>query len=84
LWHIQATFHVSKLKLFLSDDQKPNQKQKVRLKVDAIEHKLIVEIKGIFHARQTCLKSKEYLVKYKGCHHKKTVWMKPTHLDHLP
>jgi hypothetical protein len=28
--------------------------------------------------------SKEYLVKYKGCHHKEAWWMKPTHLDHLP
>jgi hypothetical protein len=78
------TFHVSKLKLFLSDDQKPNQKQKVRLKVDAIEHRLIVEIKGILCAKQTCLKGKEYLVQYKGCHHKETVWIKHAHLDHLP
>ncbi len=25
----------------------------------------------------------EYLVKYKGCHHKEVVWMKLVHLDHL-
>ncbi len=78
------TFYVSKLKLFLTDDQKLNQKQKVRLKVDAIEHMLVVEIKSILHVKQTCLKCKEYLVKYKGCHHKETIWMKLAHLDHLP
>lgn len=34
--------------------------------------------------RQTHLKGKEYLVKYKGFHHKEDVWMKPIHLNHLP
>jgi hypothetical protein len=33
------TFHVLKLKLFLCDDHKLNQKQKVQLDVNAIEHK---------------------------------------------
>jgi hypothetical protein len=45
---------------------------------------LVIEIESIFHARQTHLKSKEYLVKYKGCHHKEAIWMKFVHLDHLP
>jgi len=52
--------------------------------MDAIEHKLIVKIKGIFCAKQTCLKGKEHLVKYKGFHHKEAIWMKPIHLNHLP
>jgi hypothetical protein len=42
------TFHVSKFKLFICDKQKPNWKQRVRLEVDAIEHKLATEIKGMF------------------------------------
>jgi hypothetical protein len=38
---------------------------------------------NIFCAKQRCLKGKEYLVKYKGCHHKKAIWMKLAHLDYL-
>jgi hypothetical protein len=41
--------------------------------MDAIEHRLATKIKGIFHVRQMCLKGKEYLIKYKGCHHNKIV-----------
>jgi hypothetical protein len=44
---------------------------------------LVVEIEGTFCARQIRLKGKEYLVKYKGCHHKEVIWMKFVHLDHL-
>jgi len=77
------TFNVSKFKLFISDDQKPNWKQKARPKVDAIEHMLVVEIEGTFRARQICVKRKEYLVKYKSCHHKEAIWMKFVHLEHL-
>jgi hypothetical protein len=55
----------------------------VRLEVDAIEHRLAVKIKSILYAKQTCFRGKEYLVKYKGCHHKEAMWMKPIHLDHL-
>ncbi len=51
--------------------------------MDTIEHKLVAKIEGIFHMRQTCLRSEEYLVKYKGYHHKEAVWMKLTHYDHL-
>ncbi len=46
------TFHVSKL----------DRKQRVQPKGDAIEHRLAIKIKGIFHARQTHLRGKEYLV----------------------
>jgi hypothetical protein len=77
------TFHVSKLKLFLRDEQRPYQKQKVWSKVHAIEHRLVAEIKSILHTKQTCLKIEEYLVKCKCCHHKEIMWMKPIHLDHL-
>jgi hypothetical protein len=52
--------------------------------VDAIEPKPIVKIKGIFHARQTHLRGKEYLVKYQGCHRKEAIWMKLVQLDYLP
>ncbi len=52
-------------------------------KVSAIEHRFITEIKHIFCARHTHLRGKEYLVKYKRCHHKDAVWMKHVHLDHL-
>jgi hypothetical protein len=55
----------------------------VWLKVDAIEHKLTTKIKGIFRAKQTCLKGKEHLVKYKGFHHE-AILMNPIHLNHLP
>ncbi len=34
--------------------------------------------------KQTCLKGKEYLVKYTSCHHKEAIWMKLAHLNHLP
>lgn len=78
------TFHILKLKLFLHDDQGPDWKLKVWPKVDAIEHRLVAKIGGIFYIKQTQLRSKEYLVKYKPCHHKEAVWMKPNHLDHLP
>ncbi len=47
----------------------------MQLHVDAIEHKLAIEIKGIFCTKQTCLVGKEYLVKYKGCHHKEIMCM---------
>jgi hypothetical protein len=48
-----------------------------------IEHRLAIEIKKIFCIKQTCFKGKEYLVKYTSCHHKKAIWMKFAHLDHL-
>jgi hypothetical protein len=51
--------------------------------VDAIKYRLVVVIENIFHTRQTCLKGKEYLVKYKGYNHKEAMWMKCIHLDHL-
>jgi hypothetical protein len=54
------------------------------LKVDTIEHRFATKIEAIFCTRKTRLKSKEYLVKYKGCHHKEVMWMKLIHLDHLP
>jgi hypothetical protein len=44
---------------------------------------LVVEIEGTFRARQIRVKGKEYLVKYKGCHHKEAIWMKFVHLEHL-
>ncbi len=77
-----STFHISKLKFLLHDDHRPNQKQKVWLDVDAIEHKFVIEIKGTLHVKQTCLRNKEHLVKYKGCHHKEAMWML-THLNHM-
>jgi hypothetical protein len=39
------------IELFLQDNQKPDWKQKVKLEVDAIKHKLAVEIKNIFYAK---------------------------------
>jgi len=57
--------------------------QKVRLKVNAIKHKLVAKIKNILRARQIHLKNKKYLMKYKGYHHKGVMWMKPIHLNHL-
>jgi hypothetical protein len=56
------TFRISKLKLFLHDDQKPDWKQILQLEVDAIEHMLTTKIEGILCARQTRLQSKEHLV----------------------
>jgi hypothetical protein len=44
--------------LFLHDEQKPNWKQKVRLKVDAIKHELAAEIKGMFCMKHTRFKGK--------------------------
>jgi hypothetical protein len=41
-----STFHISKLKLFLKDEKKLDQKQKMRLKVNVIEQKLANEIKS--------------------------------------
>lgn len=64
-----STFHILKLKFFFCDKQRPKRKQKVWPKVDAIEHMLVAEIESILHMKQTCLKGKEYLVKYKGCYH---------------
>jgi hypothetical protein len=36
------TFHVSKLKLFIYDEQRPNQNQKVQSKIDAIERRFVI------------------------------------------
>ncbi len=41
------TFHISKLKLFLQDNQRPNRKQKVRPEMDVIKHRLAAKIEGI-------------------------------------
>jgi hypothetical protein len=35
-------------------------------------------------AKQTKRISKQYLVKWKGCHPKKSKWVKLVHLNHLP
>ncbi len=51
--------------------------------MDTIKYKLVAKIEDIFHTRQTCLRGEEYLVKYKGYHHKEALWMKLTHYDHL-
>lgn len=51
--------------------------------MNVIEHKLATKIKGLLHVKQTCLKDKKYLIKYKGCHHKEVVYMKLAHLNHL-
>ncbi len=53
----------------------------MQLEVNGIEHNCATKIKS--HMKQTCLKDKEYLVKYKGCHHKEAVWMELVLLDHL-
>jgi hypothetical protein len=78
------TFHVLKLKLFLCDEQILDWKQRVQLEIDVVKHRIATKIENIFRARQTRRKGKEYLVKYKSCHHKEAMWMKPIHLDHLP
>jgi hypothetical protein len=49
------TFHVLKLELFLQGNQRPNWKQKVKLEVDAIEHRLVAKIKGILCAKVNML-----------------------------
>jgi hypothetical protein len=33
--------------------------------------------------RQTRQIGKQYLVKWRGCHHKESQWVKPRRLDHL-
>jgi hypothetical protein len=65
------TFHISKLKLFLQDEEKLDWKQQVWSEVNVIKHKVMAEIKSILY--MTRLKGKEYLMKYKGCHHKEVV-----------
>ncbi len=55
----------------------------MQVDVDAIKQKFVIEIKGILRMKQTRLKNKECLVKYKGCHHKEAMWVKLTHLDHM-
>jgi len=45
---------------------------------------LAIEIENTLHVMQTCLKNKEYPMKYMGCHHKEAVWKKLVHLDHFP
>jgi len=44
------TFHVSKLKLFLRNEKKPNWKQKMWLEIDVIEGRLVSEIYNIIQA----------------------------------
>jgi len=39
------------IKSFIHDEQMLDQKQKMWLKVNAIEHKFVIEIESIFHAR---------------------------------
>ncbi len=53
----------------------------MQLNVDTIKHKFATKIEGMFCARQTHLKGKEYLVKYKGCYHKEATWIKLAHLN---
>jgi hypothetical protein len=55
----------------------------MQLEMDAIKHRFTTKIEGILYMRQTHMKGKEYLVKYKGCYHKEAIYMKPTHLEHL-
>jgi hypothetical protein len=53
----------------------------VQKDVHAIEHKFATKIENMFHAKQTHLKGKKYLVKHKGCHHKEATPMKFAHLN---
>jgi hypothetical protein len=53
------TFHVLKFKLFLHDEQRLDWKQRMQSKIDAIKHRLVAKINGIFYARLTCLRLKE-------------------------
>jgi hypothetical protein len=41
------TFHVSKLKVFFRDENKPNPKQKMWLEINAIEDRLVSEVYNI-------------------------------------
>jgi hypothetical protein len=41
-------------------------------------------VECILIAKQTNRIGKQYLVKWKRCHPKKSKWVKPVHLDHLP
>jgi hypothetical protein len=52
------TFHILKLELFLRGNQRVGWKQKVELEVDAIKHRLVVEIEGIFCVKKTRFRSK--------------------------
>jgi hypothetical protein len=46
--------------------------------------RLANKIDGIIQIWETCLQDKENIIKYKECHPKEAVWVKHSHLDHLP
>jgi hypothetical protein len=46
--------------------------------------RLANKIDDIIRIWETCLQDKENLIKHNECHHKEAVWVKPSHLDHLP
>jgi hypothetical protein len=66
-------FQVSKFKLFLFYEQRPNLKQSVQLEVSAIEHRLVVKIKNILNIGLLS-KSKTYFAQ--GIHtlEAKSIW----------
>jgi hypothetical protein len=53
----------------------------VQQDVDGFEHQFATKIESMFHAKQTHLKGKKYVVKYKGCNHKEATRMKFAHLN---
>jgi len=78
------TFHMSKLKPIHEDKKRKARKQAYHPIFDFIEHKFAREMECILVAKQTKWLSKQYWVKWKGCHPKELQWVKPVHLDHLP
>jgi len=67
-----STFHVSKLKPIHEDKKRKDKKQAYHPRFDLIEHKLVGEMECILVVRQTRRIGKQYLVKWKGCHPKKS------------
>jgi hypothetical protein len=67
-----SIFHVSKLKPIHEDKKRKDQKQAYHLGFDLIEHKFVGEMEGILVVRQIRWIGEQYLVKWKGCHPKKS------------
>jgi hypothetical protein len=76
------TFYISKLMLFLCDDQWPNKKQKLWLYLDVIKHMLAIKIESILCVKQTQILNEKNTIKWKPCNQKERV-LKTQHIDCL-
>ena len=72
---MHPTFHVSLLKPFHEDTQRPERKQVLRPQPELIGNHEEYEVEAILKSRNNTKKGKEYLVKWRGYHEKEATWV---------